>query len=52
MSNSIIGGLASLLAGVALAGATVFGLVSSQTGTPENSPANAERPVIDYGSTQ
>lgn len=49
MGSSIIGGIASLVVGTAVAGATVFGLVSSQTATPEQSPANVNNPVVQYG---
>lgn len=52
MINSFIGGLVALLAGGTLAGATVFGLVSTQTGGPEQSPVDAEQPFVDYGSTE
>ena len=38
--------------GTAIAGATVFGVVSSQTDAPDESPANVNQPAaaIDYGS--
>ena len=49
--GSIVTPIVSLLVGGALATATVFGLVSSQTGAPEKSPGNAISPVINYGST-
>jgi hypothetical protein len=49
-----LAGLASILAtiivGGALGAASIFGLVSSQTGAPSESPTSVEAPVIDYGS--
>lgn len=41
----------SVLVGGGLAGATVVGLVNSQTAPPEKSPANVSNPVLDYGSS-
>lgn len=49
MGSSIIGAIASMVVGGALAGATLFGLVSSQTSGPDNSPAQVNSPVIQYG---
>lgn len=43
--------LLSVVVGGTLAGATVVGLVKSQTAPPEKSPANVSQPVIEYGST-
>ena len=48
--GSIVAPVLSLFVGGALATATLMGLVSSQTSAPENSPADAEAPVIDYGT--
>ncbi len=50
MGSTIIGGLAALVLGSAVAGATVFGLVSTQTAAPDKSPTNVEEPVVDYGT--
>lgn len=51
-SKSAIGAIASVLAGCALAAASVIGLVSSQTAAPDRSPADVSKPaVIDYGTT-
>jgi hypothetical protein len=52
VGTSIIGGIAAFVLGTAVAGATVFGVVSSQTGAPDNSPANVNEPAasIQYGS--
>lgn len=43
--------LVSVLAGGALAGATVVGLVNSQTAAPAQSPADVSNPTVTYGST-
>lgn len=52
LSKSLIGGIAAIIVGAALAAATVVGLVSSQTGSPDRSPADVTKPaVIDYGTT-
>ena len=40
--------LVPIVAGGALAGAAVFGLVSSQTSAPDTNPADSE--VLTYGS--
>lgn len=50
--GSIIGGIAAFVLGTAVAGATIVGLVSAQTGAPEKSPANVNEPAaaIQYGS--
>ena len=48
--GSIIGGIAALVLGSAVAAATVFGVVSSQTGAPDKSPTSVDAPVVDYGS--
>ena len=47
----ILGTVGSLVAGGAVAAVTVVGLVSSQTGTSGESPANVNQPVVDYGTT-
>ncbi|MGB0102363.1 MAG: hypothetical protein WBP61_18945 [Nocardioides sp.] len=43
---------ASVIVGGGLAGATVIGLVNSQTAPPAQSPASVNNPVLDYGSTE
>jgi hypothetical protein len=50
VGSSIIGVIASLVLGTAVASATIFGVVSSQTGAPDKSPASVETPTIEYGS--
>ena len=47
----ILGTVGSLVAGGTVAAVTVLGLVSSQTGTSGESPANVNQPVVDYGTT-
>lgn len=50
VGNNIGGVLASAILGVAIASATVFGLVSSQTAPPAESPGSVTQPSIPYGS--
>lgn len=47
----IFGTVGSLVAGGAVATVTVLGLVSAQTGTAGESPANVNQPIVDYGTT-
>lgn len=49
--GSIVTPIISLVAGAVLAGGTIFGLVSSQTSAGP-SPADANKPVVNYGSNQ
>ncbi|HXH79149.1 DUF2613 family protein [Nocardioides sp.] len=51
MNSNLIGPIASVLAGGVLAAVSVFGLISSQTAPPSTSPAIAEAPEFDYGTT-
>lgn len=52
MGSSLIGAIASLFVGSVVAGATVVGVISSQTSAPETSPASVDNAVVaDYGST-
>ena len=51
MTSTLVGPIVSVLAGAALAAVSVFGLISSQTAAPSKSPANAEAPAFDYGTT-
>lgn len=41
---------AALFVGGAVAAGSMYGLVSSQTSPPANSPTNVNSPAIDYGS--
>lgn len=52
MGTSLIGAIASIVLGTAVASATVFGVVSSQTNAPADSPASVENPTstIEYGN--
>lgn len=51
MGSSIIGAVASLVVGAAVASATIVGLVSSQTAAPDNSPISVseQENQISYG---
>jgi hypothetical protein len=49
--GTIVGTIASLIVGAVVASATVFGVVSAQTGASGDSPGNVNQPVIDYGSS-
>lgn len=49
--NTYLGPIVSVIAGGALAAASVMGVISSQTSAPSKSPANAEAPAFDYGTT-
>lgn len=49
--GSIVGIVASLFVGGAVATATIVGVISSQTSPPGESPANVSQPVVEYGST-
>ena len=51
MGSSLIGAIASIVLGTAVASATVFGVVSAQTDAPADSPASVENPTaaIEYG---
>ena len=51
MQTLLIGGI-SLLVGGGMAGAAIFGLVDSQTQTPDKSPASVTNPVLNYGETE
>jgi hypothetical protein len=51
VGSSLIGAIASIVLGTAVASATVFGIVSAQTDAPADSPASVENPTstIEYG---
>ena len=48
--GTVVGTVASLIVGAVVAGATIVGVVHSQTGAPDQSPASVTNPLIDYGS--
>jgi hypothetical protein len=48
--GSIVGAIAALVVGAAVASATVVGLVSSEQGAPDQSPGSVSNPTIPYGS--
>jgi hypothetical protein len=41
---------AAMFVGGAIAAGSMYGLISSQTAAPDDSPANVNAPVFDYGS--
>jgi hypothetical protein len=49
--QSILIAFVSVVVGGGLAGATVVGLVDSQTAPPAKSPASVSDPVLEYGTT-
>ena len=48
--GSVLAPLASVLVGAVLAIVTVVGVIGSQTGPPDRSPANSETPALEYGT--
>lgn len=51
--GTIVGAIASILVGGAVAVVTVVGLVNTQTGpTAADSPANVNQPVVEYGTSE
>lgn len=51
MTTTLLTTIGTALAGAAIAAAGVIGFVSSQTGAPDQSPTNANQPLlVDYGS--
>lgn len=42
--------LAAMVVGGGIAAGSMYGLLASQTGAPDDSPANVNAPVFDYGS--
>jgi hypothetical protein len=51
VGTTILSTIGALVVGGAVASATVFGLVSSQTADPSQSPVSVTNPEIEYGST-
>ena len=50
--GGFLGVLGSIIVGGAVATATTFGVIASQTGPAEQSPADVSSPiVVDYGTT-
>ena len=47
---NILTTFAAMVVGGAIAAGSVYGLISSQTAAPSNSPANVNAPAFDYGS--
>ena len=50
MVGTIIGAIASLLVGGAVAAVTVVGLVSGSVDSTSDTPGDVTAPVVDYGS--
>jgi hypothetical protein len=50
--GTILGTVAAMIVGGAVAAVTVVGVVSSQTSPQGDSPANVNAPVVQYGATQ
>jgi hypothetical protein len=50
--GTILGTVAAMIVGGAVAAVTVVGVVSSQTSPSGDSPANVNAPVVQYGATQ
>jgi hypothetical protein len=50
VGTTILSTIGALFVGGAVASATVFGLVNSQTASPEKSPVSVNSPEIQYGS--
>lgn len=48
--SGIAGLVATIIVGGAVGAAAVVGVVSSQTGPPDTSPANVNQPFTEYGS--
>ena len=48
--GSVVAPLVSIVAGAVLGVTTLMGVISSQTGAPDQSPANAEAPALEYGT--
>jgi hypothetical protein len=46
----ILSTVAAMFVGAGVAAGSMYGLISSQTAAPEDSPANVNAPVFDYGS--
>lgn len=50
--RTFVSGAVALVVGGVLGVVTVVSLISSQVGAPDQSPANSNSPVVNYGSTQ
>lgn len=51
MRNHVLGGIVAIIIGGLLAFLTIFGLITSQMAKPDHSPADANQPFVNYGST-
>lgn len=50
--GAIVGTIASLVVGAAVATVTLVGVVNSQTQGSGDSPANVNQPVVVYGTSK
>lgn len=50
--RTFVSGTVALVVGGVLGVVTVVSLISSQTAAPDQSPANSNSPMINYGSTK
>lgn len=50
IGSAVIGTIISVLAGGAVAAATIVGVVQTQTAPPEKSPVDVHSVSIEYGS--
>ena len=48
--GSAVAPVVSILAGAVLGITTLMGVVSSQTGAPDQSPGNVQSPTLEYGT--
>lgn len=48
--GAVVAPLVSIVAGAVLGVTTLMGVISSLTGAPDQSPANAEAPTLEYGT--
>ena len=47
---NILTTFAALIVGGGIAAGSMYGLISTQTAAPSNSPTNVNAPAFDYGS--
>ena len=47
---NILTTFAAMFVGAGIAAGSMYGLISSQTAAPDDSPASVNAPVFDYGS--
>jgi hypothetical protein len=47
---NILTTFAAMIVGGGIAAGSIYGLISTQTAAPDDSPANVNAPAFDYGS--